>query len=98
MTNSELVSNALVGANLSDYTESIDNHYRQQSKSIKGNQKSDNIDTSKLESKMDEVKLAIIKKPVVKDDLIKVSKTAIEISRQVTINRMTRTEKLKTRL
>lgn len=98
MSNAELVENAIIGQNLNDYTPILANHYRSQTNQIKGESKSDSLDTSRLESKMDEVKKAILKKPVIQDDLVKATKNAATISRKVTIGAMTREYKIKTRL
>jgi hypothetical protein len=100
MTNEELVNNALLGMHISDNPNLYNGgYYKQQAddfaRVVNG---SGGFNTSTIEEKLDDVKKAIIKKPVTDYNFEKATDTAIIISKRVTKGLMTREQKIKKRL
>lgn len=98
MSNNELVENALIGQQMRDLAPSLigADHYAAQTNSLTGSHKSDsNQEFKRLESKLEEVRRAIVNKPTNSDDLVKVTATSFEVSRKVVEGKMTREQKIK---
>lgn len=100
MSNEDVRENALLGHMIKGRQLLNANHYRQQFNDFeKATHRTDKVvDNGRLEAEMRQVVLAIKNKPVQQDDLVKVTETAVIISRRVTTNMMTRKEKIKTYL
>lgn len=99
MSNEELVSNALIGMQVGDYSNFGAGYYKKQSEEFnKIVNKSESLNTRRLENKMDEVRREIAKKPVTDYDIEKATDLSLTITKKVTKGMMTRQEKIKKNL